>query len=402
MSDSGMMLQNSKAANAGSGLAISAQASQALRAWHAAGLLCSSDNGPVSVVVEVEVCDAMRPSKHLRGSSAKYQEMTRALQDAFLAAPLSFVTEVQVEAGRTGAFEVSLVLNRTGGLPPARVLIHSKLQTSRFPNTHGLISMVVTATTLLDADSMPRVDSRAAREAEASVTLEAGSTGSAAQAMVSAQCQNNKVRLVQRGDEERVRQRSEIVAVQAAAHTGCQRIVKHQADAIPGLSRKNQKRVRAALATALAWHAQEEAAGTSSSAFATLRSLYARHASARPAVQRRLERAQGWERELLKDAWRESEYGVVGGGWDCEALLEGARGRAGSARVHLALCRPEVSLMYMSCVYVLLSVGQRCLSCICLVCMSRVCVDACMYTHTDGTVCKRVRVDLRACTRPHA
>ena len=62
------------------------------------------------MVVEVEVCDAMRPSQHLRGSSAKYQQMTRALQDAFLAAPLSFVTEVQVAAGRTGAFEVSLVL----------------------------------------------------------------------------------------------------------------------------------------------------------------------------------------------------------------------------------------------------------------------------------------------------
>ena len=51
----------------------------------------------------------MRPSQHLRGSSAKYQQMTRALQDASRAAPLSFVTEVQVAAGRIGAFEVSLV-----------------------------------------------------------------------------------------------------------------------------------------------------------------------------------------------------------------------------------------------------------------------------------------------------
>ena len=51
--DSSVMLQNSKAANAGSGPAISAQASEVLRAWHAARLLCSSDNGPVRVVVEV-------------------------------------------------------------------------------------------------------------------------------------------------------------------------------------------------------------------------------------------------------------------------------------------------------------------------------------------------------------
>ena len=344
--DSSVMLQNSKAANAGSGLAISAQAWEALRAWHDAGLLCSSEHGPVRVVVEVEVCDAMRPSQHLRGSSAKYQQMTRALQDAFLAAPLSFVTEVQVAAGRTGAFEVSLVLKRSGGLPPARVLIHSKLQTSRFPNADGLVSMVVTATTVLDADGMPRAESRAAREAEASVTLEAGSTSSAAQPMMSAQFQNSEVRLAQREDEERVQQRSEIVAVQAAAHTGCRRIIKRQADTIPGLSRKNQKRVRAALATALAWHAQEAAAGTSSSAYATLRSMYAPYASGGDDVQSRLEWAHGWDRELLKDAWREAEDCVVGGGWGCDAaLLEWARGRARSALAHLARCRHEVCRM---------------------------------------------------------
>ena len=78
--------------------------------------------------------------------------------------------------------------------------------------------------------------------------------------------------------------------------------------------------MRAALATALAWHAQEAAAGTSSSAYATLRSLYARYASGGDDVQSRLEWAHGWGRELLKDAWREAEDGVVGGGWGCDAL----------------------------------------------------------------------------------